>query len=523
MFILKNAMRNIVRAKGRSILIGIIITIIALSVCIGLCIRQSAASSKESALSDMTITAQISMDRDKAMSKSSSSSGSISKSKLKSAMKNSSLSLTQLKKYAKASAVKSFYYTLSASVDASGSLEAYSTSSSSNSSSTSSSNSDSKAPSGMTTGDFTITGYSSDEAMTDFVDGTCKIKSGKMFDEGTSAMVCVISSDLAKYNDLSVGDYIKVANPNKSSETYKLKIVGIYKNSQSSTQATMGGPGQQTDPANEIYTSYNTLKKITDTSAAKYSSSSTTAISGNLNGTYVVGTVANYKKFKTQVSDLGLSSKYAVSSTDIESYERSAEPLENLSKFAGYFLIVILLVGAIILVVMNIFSTRERKYEIGVLSAIGMKKSKIAKLFMSEIMIIALVAVVIGGTIGTVASVPVTNALLSSQITQSQTKSNDMQQSFGRDNNGAGPSQPSDNSSSSSSNSSGSSSSSASGNSDSNKGAVSNYISSVSNSVNIIVLLELLGSCILLAIIAGMVSVISIMRYEPLQILANRD
>ena len=514
MFILKNAMRNIVRAKGRSILIGIIITIIALSVCIGLCIRQSAASSKESALSDMTITAQISMDRDKAMSKSSSSSGSISKSKLKSAMKNSSLSLTQLKKYAKASAVKSFYYTLSASVDASGSLEAYSTSSS---------NSDSKAPSGMTTGDFTITGYSSDEAMTDFVDGTCKIKSGKMFDEGTSAMVCVISSDLAKYNDLSVGNYIKVANPNKSSETYKLKIVGIYKNSQSSTQATMGGPGQQTDPANEIYTSYNTLKKITDTSAAKYSSSSTTAISGNLNGTYVVGTVANYKKFKTQVSDLGLSSKYAVSSTDIESYERSAEPLENLSKFAGYFLIVILLVGAIILVVMNIFSTRERKYEIGVLSAIGMKKSKIAKLFMSEIMIIALVAVVIGGTIGTVASVPVTNALLSSQITQSQTKSNDMQQSFGRDNNGAGPSQPSDNSSSSSSNSSGSSSSSASGNSDSNKGAVSNYISSVSNSVNIIVLLELLGSCILLAIIAGMVSVISIMRYEPLQILANRD
>jgi ABC-type transport system, involved in lipoprotein release, permease component len=372
----------------------------------------------------------------------------------------------------------------------------------------------------MTTGDFTITGYSSDEAMTDFVDGTCKIKKGKMFTEGTSAMVCVISSDLADYNNLSVGDYITVANPNKSSEKYKLKIVGIYKNSQSSTQASMGGPGQTTDPANEIYTSYNTLNKIVTTSKAKYSSSSTTAISGQLNGTYVVGTVANYNKFKSQVKSIGLSSKYSVSSTDIESYERSAEPLENLAKFAGYFLLVILLVGAIILVVMNIFSTRERKYEIGVLTAIGMKKKKVAKLFVSEIVILALAGVIVGGTVGALTSVPITNALLSSQITSQQTKSNDMQQAFGRDNNGAGPG-----SSSSSSSSSGSSSSgTVSGNSSSSSGnAVSNYVSSVSNSINIWVLLELLGSCILLAIIAGMVSVVAIMRYEPLQILANRD
>ena len=49
------------------------------------------------------------------------------------------------------------------------------------------------------------------------------------------------------------------------------------------------------------------------------------------------------------------------------------------------------------------------------------------------------------------------------------------------------------------------------------------YITNVSNSLNIIVLLELLGSCLLLGIIAGAVSVIAIMRYEPLQILNNRD
>ena len=67
MLTLKYALRNVSRSKGRSILIGIIIVIIAFSVCIGLCIRQSAADAKEAALENLTITAQISVDRETAM------------------------------------------------------------------------------------------------------------------------------------------------------------------------------------------------------------------------------------------------------------------------------------------------------------------------------------------------------------------------------------------------------------------------------------------------------------------------
>ena len=198
----------------------------------------------------------------------------------------------------------------------------------------------------MNSGSFTITGYSSDEAMTDFTDGTKKISKGKMFAEGTDSMVCVISSELAKYNDLSVGDSIKVSNPNNSKETYKLKIVGIYKNSQSSAQAGQAGPNAS-DPANNIYTSYETLNQIV-TASGKKNSKSTSAISGRLNGTYVVGTLGKYKQFKKEVKQLGLSTKYQVTSADISSYEQSARPLKNLAKFAGCFLIVILLVGAAI-------------------------------------------------------------------------------------------------------------------------------------------------------------------------------
>ena len=67
MYILKNAFRNVVRSKGRNILMGIIIFIIAVYLCIGLSIRQAAANAKETALENLEITAQISVDRTKMM------------------------------------------------------------------------------------------------------------------------------------------------------------------------------------------------------------------------------------------------------------------------------------------------------------------------------------------------------------------------------------------------------------------------------------------------------------------------
>lgn len=50
MYIIKNALRCIGRAKGRNVLIGIIALVIAVSACIGLSIRQAAESAKKSAL-----------------------------------------------------------------------------------------------------------------------------------------------------------------------------------------------------------------------------------------------------------------------------------------------------------------------------------------------------------------------------------------------------------------------------------------------------------------------------------------
>ena len=67
MYIVKNALRCIGRAKGRNVLIGIIALVIAISACIGLSIRQAAENAKETALEGMSVTATISYDRSGAM------------------------------------------------------------------------------------------------------------------------------------------------------------------------------------------------------------------------------------------------------------------------------------------------------------------------------------------------------------------------------------------------------------------------------------------------------------------------
>ena len=254
---------------------------------------------------------------------------------------------------------------------------------------------------GQSDGDFTITGYSSDEAMTDFTDGNAEITEGVMFEEGTSEKNCVISSTLAKYNDLEVGDSIKFVNPSDTSKTFKVKIVGIY-SSGSSSQGDMGdlmGIGN----SNNIYMSYSALSAIADS----------TGLDMRTQGTYSFADYDAYSKFEDQAHEAGLDSKYTVRSQDINNYERQLQPLENLSRYAKYFLIILLIIGGAVLMALTMFSIRERKYEVGVLAAIGMSKKKIARQFIYEIAVISIAAIILGGLLGSLTSVPVTNKLLS--------------------------------------------------------------------------------------------------------------
>lgn len=568
MYIISNAWKSISRNKGRNILIGIIILVIATSACVALSIRQAAETAKESTLADMNVTAQISYDRTSAMEEMRNQ-GQPPKSPEEGEkngfdrgrfnfedLQGGELGLKDYMTYTEALGTgDGYYYTMSASLNATGDLLPYGTEESSADSTeetTENTNEDSinntmsepgqfGNPADMNSGqmggrgkmdmvsqgDFSITGYSSYNAMLSLFgeDGTCKISDGSMFDEETSDLTCVISDELAMYNDLSVDDTITLSNPNYEDETYTLTICGIYTNLASSEG---NNPFMQTDPANNIYMSYNALNEIVTDSADtgnvvedESGNERSAAIISRLNFTYTFANADNYYAFEEKVKDLGLGDDYIVSSEDLSSFENSLTPLETLSTIAGWFFLIVLIVGGIILVVLNIFNLRERKYEVGVLTAIGMKKFKVASQFVFELFTITFTAILIGAIIGACVSLPITNTLLENQIQSAQSSSQQMADNFGFDKmpqmgNGDHPGNMGggrfDN--------------------DMGRGGMGgispdgknlSYIDSVTSATNITVILQLIGVGILLTIVSSLAAVITIMRYEPLKILSSRS
>ena len=533
MYVIKNALKCIGRAKGRSVLIGIIALVIATSACLGLSIRQAAQNAKETTLSEMKITATISVDRQSMMQNiKPENDGEFDRDKFKDMMgETSSLSLDEYKKYSQAQSVEDFYYTVTAYFNGSDDLEAVTDEEETE---------ESETPNGMpgfnfsmgnrggmkgilASGDFTAIGYSSDSAMTDFVNNTASITSGNVFEENTAKKVCIISEELAAFNDLETGDKITLLNANKESESYEFEIVGIYKATETN-EFSQSAFGTSQDPANRIYMSARALQNIitqseavsetaTDSNGREYQ----TALNGTINATYSFADVAAYNLFESQAREFGLSEDYTVSSSDLNSFESRLTPLNTLSSMAGWFLLVILVIGAVILVVLNIFNVRERKYEIGVLTAMGMKKGKVALQFVCEILVITMISVIIGAGIGAVSSVPVTNALLESQ-TQSQTESaQQFEANFGRPGNMGGgnlqspPDMPQN------------SGGGFGGKMEQMFGAATDYITEVDSAMNLTVVLQMLLIGLGLTLVASGVSVLFVMRYDPLKILANRD
>ncbi len=521
MYVVKNALKCIGRSAGRNILIGIIVLVIAVSACVGLSIRQAAESAKNETLNTMNITGTISFDRQSMMS--GMNSGGFDRSQFINKMNGSaSLSLEEYQKYAEADSVKDFYYALTASVNGTENFEPVSAETDSETSTEQGGYGMMGGKGGMSrfgiSADFTVVGYSSDAAMTSFINGTASISEGSVFEEGTADYDCIISEELAIFNNLTVGDSIKVANPKNEEEIYELNIVGLYSDS-SANESSISMMGMTAnDPANRIYMSYTALQSVITASESVSETvvdentgmESESALTGTLTGTYVFADTNAYHQFEEDVRTLGLDESYTVSSADLNSYENSLTPLNTLSTMAGGFLIVILLIGAVILIVLNIFNTRERKYEIGVLTAMGMKKGKVAMQFITETFVVTMIAVMIGVGVGAVSSVPVTNVLLESQVAAQQEQQASVTENFGRGQNGMMGGTRFEGKNAAFPNLFGTS-------------PETNYVTEISSAMNFTVVLQMLGIAILLVLVSGMVSVMFVMRYEPLKILANRD
>lgn len=415
------------------------------------------------------------------------------------------VSIEDINKYGDSNYVKSYYYTYSLGVDAknlTAASESFEKPNNENTPEAKNATGDNKekvANKRLEDGDFTLIGYNSYAAMTEFIEGNYTISSGEVSSDFESDS-CVINEELATLNDLSVGDTITIIDTDNSNLTYKLKITGIYtENSEDSNDMR----NMFSNSANNIITNSKVIEKIL---------AANNNLHANITPTFVLNSIDDIENFTNEVGEKGLSEYYAVE-TNLNEVENATKGITNVKTFANTFLIITLVIGGTVLLVVNMINIRERKYEIGVLRTIGMSKVKVIAQFVIELLIISFFGLLIGAGIGSLSSVNVANRLLEDEIANSSSQMENIKNNFGGnmgrpgqsgDTQTDGPGTP--------------------GTNEKFNGITSvEQIDNINAAIDLKVLLELLAIGLGLTIVSSLSACIAIARFSPLTILKERS
>jgi putative ABC transport system permease protein len=129
---------------------------------------------------------------------------------------------------------------------------------------------------------------------------------------------------------------------------------------------------------------------------------------------YYLNHPSDLDAFEQELREKGLHEIFDVN-TDENIYNAIVGPIEGMRGIVMTFMIVVLILGAIILILLSSIAIRERKYEIGVLRAMGMKKAKVALGLWFEMIIITSFCLAIGIFAGSLVAQPISNELLAQQ------------------------------------------------------------------------------------------------------------
>lgn len=494
MYILKNSLINIIRSKGRNILICIIITVITTCSCIGLSIYKAGSNIVTTYKKTNPLEVSLNLDMQKLRN-----SSNDEKSNFK------GLTVEDIKNYADSTLIKDYYYTLEASLSSSTINPVEDNKKDDNNDERMNNDKDKDDKKNFNMGDFRVTAYSNFAYLSDFTDGSKKITSGKMVTGSSDENEIVISSSLAEENNLKVSDEVTFYLPDNEDEEVTFKIIGIY----SSTNEDSSNNFMQMNALNGANQIYTNLKSV-ETILGKQSSDDEKLVDSNgLQVKFYLNKNSNLKKFTKEVKEKGLSDYYQVTTNETQILE-TLKPITNLKTFSLNFLIVVLILGIIILTTINILSIRDRKYEIGVLRAIGMSKLSVTLQLVCETLIVALFSLIIGTGLGTLLGQPVTNKMLKNEISSYQEKVNTREENFG----GSNMEKPSEQIQKDDFKE----------NREKNikQDRTTTYVDSLKVKISFTTIMELFGVSILLVSVSAVTSSIVINKYSPNKILQNR-
>jgi putative ABC transport system permease protein len=238
-----------------------------------------------------------------------------------------------------------------------------------------------------------------------------EIIEGRMFEEINE---CIISQELADLNNIFVGDVIELRGAYAADKTYHLTIVGIYSDvTEEYANFFLEMNGRFADNRrNEIITNFDTMI------AAGWE----TNAGLDMKTTYYLKNPDDIMMFEQEVRSKGLPITYDVSINQA-AYDKVTGPLSGMKGAVVTFMIVILILGAIVLALISFLAVRERKYEVGVLRAMGMGKAKVAFGILAEAVIIAALCLVIGLGTGSVMAQPIADGILEGKIAAAEVES----------------------------------------------------------------------------------------------------
>ena len=407
---IKNALLSLKKNIGKTILLFVIIVVITNLVIAGLSIQSATQKSMDQIRSSLGNDVTLSVDFRNMMKNRKPSEAVSNETSLTTTMADSLKDL----KY-----VKNYNYQISTSAN-SNSISAVETASdnSNNQQDTNKPNDQPEQASNQV--DFTISANTTMKYLDSFTNNNYKLTKWRLLttkDQNTNN--CVIETNLASDNDLSVGDTFTITTTvNDETITQELTIVGIYE-IQSTNEI---GSAHFNNPVNTIYTDLSIGQTLTGSSE-----NITSAI-------YYLDDPENAEAF-VELAKKKSDIDFDTFSLDANNrlYQQNASSLESMQSFAKMFVWIVVIAGSAILCLILALTIRNRYYEIGVLLSLGQSKVKIIAQQLIEVGLIAVVAFVISLGTGQLTSHYMGNMLESSsssnvmQMSQKGDQPNDNQ------------------------------------------------------------------------------------------------
>ncbi len=407
---IKRAFLSVKARKGKSILQLVIFTAICVLVLSGLSIQTAANKSAELAKQSLGSEVTLSADREKLMEQQRQDRENQENSENREPVRfteepvavsdaNELLSLSQIKGY-------NYYSSTLVVAENFDPIETESTSTTNETNQNGPGFGGDRSPS-MMDADISLQGVAFTDTTSEFIDGDAEMVEGTHLSEDhLDKKVAIIEETLAEENELAVGDQLEMTSATDEEATVEVEIVGIYKTSSTSTDSGMMNFTAM-NPYNKVYVPYTLVNELkgddyedTIESAVFYMNdpADTTSFIEDAEATGAIDT----DTFKLDAND--------------QLYQQMVEPINNVASFSKNVVYLVTIAGAIILGLIVMLGIRERKYEMGVLLAIGEKKSKLIGQFIVEILIVAVFALGISSVTGNLAADKIGDQLLSQQV-----------------------------------------------------------------------------------------------------------